>query len=306
METIVLAALMLMDPLQSGTVRSTVPSPATIRLEQRLCRGRLKAVAISPYGGMSIKFMLRFVGGGKAVFKPSQTLYSARYSAELAAYRLANHFGSSQVPPACERTLSWDTLLRAADGPAQGPLRQRMAKELKVDANKDVVGAAIHWVRRVQEVRLESTTSWRKWLIPGALVPKEHRQRARDIADLLLLDLLFSNPDRFTGGNTLMALPSRRLLMIDNGASFRRVPHLDRPYHRQNLALMGRVRRATYQRLLRFDEEQLERIVRRPVGRKGHYLSRQERKALLKRRLLIIAHVERLIKAHGDAAVYLP
>ena len=84
METLVLAALMLMDPLKSGTIRSTVPSPATVRVEQRLCRGRLRAVQLSPYGGMSIKFMLRFVGGGKAVFKPNQTLYSARYAAEIA------------------------------------------------------------------------------------------------------------------------------------------------------------------------------------------------------------------------------
>jgi len=94
--------------------------------------------------------------------------------------------------------------------------------------------------------------------------------------------------------------------MIDNGASFRKVPHLNRTYHKQNLALMGRVRRATYRRLLRFDGEQLARVVRRPVGRVGYYLSLREREALLKRRLLIIAHVERLIKAHGAAAVFLP
>ena len=132
------------------------------------------------------------------------------------------------------------------------------------------------------------------------------RVQTGDIADLLLLDLLFSNPDRFTGGNTLMELQSRRLLMIDNGASFRKVAHLNRTSHKQNLALMGRVRRATYRRLLRFDREQLERVVRRPLGRVGYYLSLREREALLKRRLLLIAHVERLIKAHGTSAVFLP
>jgi len=156
MEVIVLTALMLTDPLKSGTIQSTVPSPATIRVEQRLCRGRLRAVQLSPYGGMSIKFMLRFVGGGKAVFKPSQTLYSARYAAEIAAYRLAIHFGSTQVPPACERTLSLDTLLRVAAGPKRAALRGRMAKELKVDANNEVVGGC-------SATRIGSPAATRSW-----------------------------------------------------------------------------------------------------------------------------------------------
>jgi len=305
MKLLVLAALMLTDPLASGTIQSTVPSPATVRVEQRLRRGRIRHLYVSPYGGMSIKFMFRFAGGHKAIFKPSQTRSSARYKAEIAAYRLANHLGVDMVPPACERTLTIDGLRRATAHPKFKALRKRMDKELRVTADGYVRGAAIHFLPRVRETRLETDKRWHQWLQPGVTIPRAQRHRVRALADILLLDLLFHNPDRFTGGNLLEALPTRRLLMIDNGASFRKVATLDRVYHRESLKVMQRVRRVTYRRMVRLDKKTLARVVRRPLGYGGSYLSRWEQRALLRRRDLIRAHVEGLVRSHGKAKVFL-
>lgn len=305
MKMIVLVALMLADPLASGTIQSTVPSPATVRVEQRLCRGRIRHLYVSPYGGMSIKFMFRFAGGHKAIFKPNQTRSSARYKSEIAAYRLANHLGVDMVPPACERTLTLDALHRATANPKFKALRKRMDKELRITKDGYVRGAAIHFLPRVRETRLETNKQWQQWLRPGAAIPRAQRRRVRALADILLLDLLFHNPDRFTGGNLLEALPTRRLLMIDNGASFRRVAHLDRTYHRESLEVMQRVRRVTYRRMIRLDRQTLARVVRRPLGYGGSFLSRREQWALLQRRKLIRAHVEGLIRKHGKAKVFL-
>lgn len=306
MQMLVLTALMLTDPLSSGTIQSTVPSPATVRVEQRLCHGRIQRLYVSPYGGMSIKFMIRFAGGHRAIFKPNQTRSSARYRAELAAYRLANHLGVDMVPPACERTLSLEALRRATAHPKFKALRKRMDAELRVTRQGYVRGAAIHFVRRVRETGLETDRSWHAWFAPGADIPGQHRRRARALADILLLDLLFHNPDRFTGGNLLETLPARRLLMIDNGASFRKVASLERTYHKETLRIMGRVRRKTYRRMLRLDKATLARVVRRPLGLWGSYLSRREQRALLKRRALIRAHVQALLAKHGPAKVFLP
>ncbi len=306
MNLIVLTVMMLTQPLASGTIQSTVPSPATVRVEQRLCRGRIVRLYVSPYGGMSIKFMLRFAGGHKAIFKPSQTRSSARHKAEIAAYRLANHLGVSMVPPACERTLTLEGLRRATAHPKFGALRKRMDKELIVTPKGYVLGAAIHFVPRVRETGLETKLGWHKWLRAGSTIPRKHLRRARSLADILLLDLLFHNPDRFTGGNLLEALPTHRLLMIDNGASFRKVANLDRTYHRASLQVMQRVRRVTYRRMLRLDGRTLARVVRRPLGYGGSFLTGREQRALLMRRELIRAHVEGLIRTHGAQAIFLP
>ncbi len=306
MTVFVLTALMLTDPLASGTIQSTVPSPATVRVEQRLCRGRIQRLYVSPYGGMSIKFMIRYAGGHKAIFKPHQTRSSARYKAEIAAYRLANHLGVTMVPPACERTLSMNMLHRATSHKKFQALRKRMDAELIVHKEGYVRGAVIHFVPRVRETQLETSKKWHPWFVPGAQIAPSNRQRARSLADIMLLDLLFHNPDRMTGGNLLEALPTKRLLMIDNGASFRKIPHLDRVYHRESLKIMQRVRRVTYRRILRLDAEILARVVRRPIGYSGSYLSRREQQALLKRRKLIRAHVEALVDKHGGSKVFLP
>lgn len=306
MQMLVLTALMLTDPLSSGTIQSTVPSPATVRVEQRLCWGRIQRLYVSPYGGMSIKFMFRFAGGHRAIFKPNQTRSSARYRAELAAYRLANHFGVDMVPPACERTLTLAALHRATAHAKFAALRKRMDAELRVTRDGYVRGAVIHFVRRARETRLETDKSWHAWFVPGAAIPRRHRRRARALADILLLDLLFHNPDRFTGGNLLETRPSKHLLMIDNGASFRKVATLDRTYHKETLRIMGRVRRRTYRRMLRLDKATLARVVRRPVGQSGSYLSWGEQRALLKRRALIRAHVQALLLQHGPSKVFLP
>jgi hypothetical protein len=306
MNLIVLTVLMLPQPFASGTIQSTVPSPATVRVEQRLCRGRIQRLYVSPYGGMSIKFMLRFAGGHKAIFKPRQTRSSARHKAEIAAYRLANYLGVDMVPPACERTLTLEGLRQATSQPKFAALRKRMDNELVVTQRGYVLGAAIHFVPRVRETQLETNLQWHKWLRAGSNIARAHRRRARALADILLLDLLFHNPDRFTGGNLLEALPTRRLLMIDNGASFRKVATLDRTYHRATLKVMQRVRRGTYRRMLRLDRRTLASVVRRPLGYGGSFLTRLEQQALLARRELIRAHVEGLIRTYGAKQIFLP
>ncbi len=301
----VITALTLLSPLRSGSVEPTGVTPGLVRVEQRLCRGRIRHVKISPYGGMSIKVMLYFPGGHRAVFKPEQSLYSARYQAEIAAYRLATHLGVGLIPPACERTLRWDTLMRLVREPRHAKLRARMQKEIKVRDGAQVVGVAIHFVPRVHELPLERRTAWKKWLKSASRIPPRHLRRAGEIADMLLLDLLFSNPDRFTGGNVLINLANQRLLMIDNAADFRPVEGLIRPYHRETLSLLGRVRRPTYDRLRQLDAAALRRTLMRP-GSRELYLTRQERHALLTRRADIVRHVEALRRVHGDGAVFLP
>lgn len=287
-----------------GAERESGQRPAAERL---LCTGTVGRVDLSPYGGLSVKFLLRLgPGPGRtAVFKPEQPLYSARFEAEIAAFRLATHLGVTAVPAACERRIRHERLLALTGDPRHAVLRARLERELRPDPEGWVRGAAIAWVPLVKELPATERLQWARWLTPGAPVPVAERSRLGEVADLLLLDLLFGNPDRFTGGNLLVDRATGRLLMIDNGASFRPVATLDRPYHPEQLALLRRVRSGTYQRVRRLDRPTLLSLVRRPAAQ-GSYLTYPEVRALLKRRDALVRHVEALRRAHGDGAVLLP
>lgn len=305
MTPLLFTLLSLADPLSSGGGEPSGLTPRRLLAEQRLCGGAVTRVAPSPYGGMSVKFMLRLAPGGDVVWKPEQSLYSARFEAEIAAHRLATHLGVGLVPPACERSLRRTTLLRLAEEPARAALRTRIDKEILADRDGLVHGAAIRWIRRVREIPPSVRAAWVRWLAPGTAVPPADRQRLGDVADLILLDLLFSNPDRFTGGNLLEDRDTGRLLMIDNGADFRPVPTLHRAYHRELLGLLRRVRGPTYRRVRGLRSAGLTTLLRRPEGR-GSYLTAREIRALLARRDALVRHVEGLRRDHGDAAVLLP
>lgn len=274
-------------------------------VEKRLCKTQVQRLELSPYGGVSIKFMLRLSGGFTSIFKPEQSHYSARYEAEIAAYRLAALLGVNQVPAACERRIPLKSLQELAADPKQAALLARLGRELRPDAEGMVRGAAIDWIPHVRELPAAQRQDWAKWLSPGAPVPPLQRARLGEIADLLLLDLLFGNPDRFTGGNLLEARTTGRLLMIDNSADFRPVSALGRPYHLEQLAMLRRVRAVTYQRMRQLDRKSVIALVRRPAGQ-GSYLTYPEIRAFFARRDALVRHVEELRRAHGDEAVLLP
>lgn len=288
-----------------GAVGAVGQGAAPSRVERWLCHGRIHRFRVSPYGGTSLKVMLDFGSGRRAVFKPEQTLYSARYQAEIVAYRLARRLGVRTVPPACERRVRFAALERLFRAPRHAARLERLRKEVRRDSAGWVTGAAIWFVRRAHELDLAHATAWQRWLRPGASIPARHRRRAGELADLLLLDLLFTNPDRFTGGNVLVNLASKRLVMIDNAASFRPRMALTLAYHRKELALLGRVRRPTYRALLALDADAVRRAIARPSGG-GRYLSTLEERAILERRIALIGHVEALRRRFGDAAVFLP
>lgn len=305
MTHLLLTLVLLIPPLTSGGGVAKEPDPGRQREERLACGGRIARLEPSPYGGTAIKVMLRLDGGAQAVWKPEQAHWSSRFEAEIVAYRLAKHLGVDAVPAACERGLQKSALLALASEPGQAALRARLEAELRPDAQGWVRGAAIAWVPRVSELPVTVRQDWARLLTPGAQIPHSQRVRVGDAADLLLLDLLFSNPDRFTGGNLLENKVTGRLLMIDNGAGFRPVAGLMRPYHRDDLTMLKRVRSPTYHRMKRLDRLTILALVRRPPTQ-GSYLTYPEVRALLKRRDALVAHVEALRRAHGDGAVLLP
>lgn len=297
--------LLLADLLASGGGQWRPPD--LVRAEEQLCRGHLAQVSLSPHGGIALKVMLRYQDGTRAVFKPDQTLYSARFGAEIAAHRLAVHLGVRMVPTACERRIPFAALLELTDAPEHSVLRARMEKELRRDADGSVRGATIAWVRRVRELPASLRSTWGPWLRPGAPIPAGEKLRTSDVADLTLLDLLFNNPDRYSGGNLLEDLDTGRLLMIDNGADFRPVPTLHRSFHRSALAMLGRVRAPTYRRIQALRLATVQALLARPVpGGSSFYLTPGELRALFARRNALVEHIERLRRTSGDAAVFLP
>jgi hypothetical protein len=299
------ALLVLATPLQSGSQPgASLPRPYSSTLH-RLCEAPLRSVRPSPYGGRSVKLMLDLGAGVQALWKPRQVRDEARYQAEVAAFRLASHLGIDLVPPACERSIPLVDLERAASDPAQAGLRARIQQELSADPDGQVPGAAIFWVRKARELTIEKDWTWRRWMMAGSVIPADQAVRAADLADMLVLDLVTNNFDRFTGGNLLHVPTTDRLLLVDNNAAFRAIGSLKRPYHLEVLGYLGRARHATYFRLLALTQRDVTRIMARPGGQPG-LLTPAEIAAVIQRRDEVVRHLEAHRRAHGDAAVLLP
>ncbi|MFO0572990.1 MAG: hypothetical protein U1A78_03245 [Polyangia bacterium] len=196
------------------------------QLLARLCGQPVKS--IRPLGGgASIKFRIVLADGSQAALKPNQTRIT-RYQAEVAAYRLSRALGLGVVPPSCVRSFPVEFLMNGMGR----ELRERMERELVVDASGQVQCAVIAWVPGLRNIKLEQTLEvWRPLLLHDTPLPPKQRRRVLEISTLLLFDYLILNGDRWSGGNTTEA--DGEMVFIDQGAGF----GLDRRHKRSRMML---------------------------------------------------------------------
>lgn len=112
-------------------------------------------------------------------------------------------------------------------------------------------------------------------------------------------DNLIANEDRHT--NQILVTPDFRMVLIDHSRSFRTGRKFTRDLiyterHREGPKLMSELPRAFVERLRGLTAEGVKGIV-------GEYIKDDEVQAMLARRDLILAEVERLVKKEGEANV---
>ncbi len=176
-------------------------------------------------GHTSVVFKVTLAGGSEAAFKPESRRGKTRYRGEIAAYRLAQALGLSNVPPAVFRHFRASEL-RPAFGGGEG--EALFDREVVVDPQGALKGAIIPWIKGLEFLPLETPAwkaRWQTWLSASGELTPEDRGLASQISTLIVFDVVTGNWDRWSGGNVGYERSAMHLLFIDNdGAFFDPVP----------------------------------------------------------------------------------
>jgi hypothetical protein len=277
-------------------------------------------------GGRSLAFRLTFADGSRGYFKPPQTFSGSHFYAEIASYHLDRMLGLGRVPPTIGRRIAWDGLAAVAAGDAR-------VSEAIVDRDH-VCGSLSYWVPE-RLVPIQLGLGWESWVrfAPAPVVSPFQRARvyasqaagetpitdvsdlrraadapdtatrAAELSDLVLFDYLTENIDRWGGDYTNVRTrgPGGELVFLDNAAGFI-VSHDASPgFMDARLHAVQQFRRSTVEAIRTFDvaayRARVEADVCAPILTDRLYAQLEERRATL------LAHVDRMIAEHGDAAL---
>jgi hypothetical protein len=299
-------------------------------LLERLARGPLARVKKGS-GGRSLAFKLTLADGTEGYFKPEQSFSGTIWFAEVVAHRLDRALSIGHVPPVVARRLPWSSLAAAAGDDERIP-------EVTIGGDGQVRGALIAWLSQPL-VPARTPPGWENWIRvepfpPYGVTPfqrasqhgvalREVRERAEqglgaaryyerapdadrpdraaELSDMLVLDFLTNNIDRWGGGNgnVLTLGAGGPLVMLDNSAGFSRGPHR-RSLMDGRFFPCQRFRKRTIDALERFDVAAFgAALARDPLG---PFLDAYLLAGLAERRTAVLAHVADLRARFGDAA----
>jgi hypothetical protein len=245
-------------------------------------------------GSTSVNLHLRLEGGIDAAWKPRTRTHRDSYRAEIAAYRLNRLLGLTRVPPAVSRAIPRATLRLAPDSP------------VLFERDNTARGAAIYWVPVLRPSRIdgaEEQERWGRWLRQGRTVPPDQAQRAEEISTLLVFDFLTGNWDRWSGANVPMDALGH-LIYRDNNGGFEE-PFVEGLLQRSRSLLnrTQRFSRAVIGRARAMTEASVRAEMALDPDRSTPMLSAGQLRSLLRRRDLLLAYVDSLVRRHGEAAV---
>jgi hypothetical protein len=280
-------------------------------------------------GGRSLAFKITLASGIQGYFKPEQSVSSAHWYAEVAAYHLDRALGLGRVPPVTGRRLDWKALLPAAGN-------DRRIPEVSVAKDGTVRGALVAWLN---EPLLPASTppGWENWVraeafprdavspyqrptVFGAALGRAHQQRLQGLppelhyqttpaipqpelpaalSDMIIFDFLTLNYDRFGGDNVNVLTRGARgpLIFLDNGDGFS-AGTIRRHLCDVRLAPLSRFRRRTIEALRAFDIRAFEaRLASEPLA---PILDAAALAGLAARRTIVLEHVAAQQRRYGD------
>lgn len=319
----------LPDPVLPAGGLWGMPEPL---IRDRLLQGRVVR-AKKGRGGRSLGFKLYFEDGTKAYFKPDQAFSGTNWFAEVAAYHLDRALGLGRVPPVVAHRMPWAPLLAVAG-------HDRRIDEINVAEDGTVTGALVYWLPQALAPAV-TPPGWENWLrvtpfvrwsvtpyqrpaaYAAALSDRKQRARRKEpaaryfdeapavtdaalppaLSDMLLLDFLTLNIDRWGGDNANVLVygdadPS--LIFLDNAAGFSPGPDR-RGLMDDRLAVQECFRRATVARLRALELTELR--ARLATEAHGPILSEDLLKGIEVRRKAVLEYIDDLIQQHGEQAV---
>ena len=167
------------------------------------------------------------------------------------------------------------------------PAAYELSRLLGLDNVPPATLRKLHNKKGSVQIWVENSMTERK-RVQDKIEPPDHTRWEKQLQMMNVFDALVYNTDR-SRGNMLMT-PDGKLWLIDHTRAFRQNMDL------QNAAALHQCERGMYEKLKALDEA----VVRE---RLKEYLSSYELNALLKRRKLILEHLDKLIAERGEEHV---
>jgi hypothetical protein len=246
---------------------------------------------ISRHMSTAVVYRLDLGDGIEVGFKPERPGQTYWWRREIVSYHFARLLGiEGRVPPVVGRRVAASMFGRFARRDA-----------LVVDAEGMVPGSASVWMPSLhgEEIHIgEGRQEWGRWLRPGAHIPAEHRERARQIAVLLVFDHLMGNFDRWNCCNIPID-EHDQLVYRDNDAGWqpRILDHVGSPSH------IRRLPRSLYEALARVTGDALRAAFERDPMASVGFVVPEAMPAYDRRRQKLLVHLRRIIARHGEDAV---
>jgi hypothetical protein len=243
------------------------------------------------YGNTSVNIRVDFPGPIDGSYKPSEQRHEEHWRAEIAAFRLNQLLGLERVPPAVFRQVLEDDL----------PTGERYGVTFTDGVSR---GAMIYWVPVLRPSGVgspESMDFWSQRLTAGVVIADAERARAREVSDLIVFDFLIANWDRWNGLNTLED-GAGHLVFRDNNAGFQ-VPSNSSRYQRV-LGWLHRSQRFSRSLIARARELDLDTLRDAMAddadGNGAVLLSDEQLRDVLRRRDVLVAYVDALVRRYGE------
>jgi hypothetical protein len=181
-----------------------------------------------------------------------------------------------------------------------------LAEQALVNDRGQVAGAMIQWIKGLDRDGFRSLGGKKKLLqlLGISKAPAGETGLAREASAMIAFDFVIGNWDRFSGGNVFLDPNAEGFVLIDNNGTF--APWSRRQDSRMTKMLNGvqRFGAQLTESLARLDAAAVERALAvEPWHGEHRLLSTEEIEILLKRRDIIMAHVDRLALVHGRDSV---
>lgn len=233
--------------------------------------------------------------GVEVSFQPEQTRLETFWRREVASWHLARLLGiMHRAPPTVSRRIPVAALGRSARN-----------TNLVVDRNGMVVGSASVWVPTLVHVNMHLAPArrvWSRWVNPAYPLPEDprERERARQVAEVLVFDYLAANYDRWNCCN-IAADENGDLVFRDNDAGW--VPDVINTLG--SPGIVRRIPRSLYEGIQRATPEALRAsIAQDPEGAGGRLIPEASYTGYERRRQALLASLRRQIERYGEEAVF--
>jgi Golgi casein kinase, C-terminal, Fam20 len=260
-------------------------------------------------GGSSISLRLDFLGGGRAAFKPDQTMNGQFPRMEVAAYRLDRLIGLNAVSPAIPVQFRLDEVLGHLDDSSRD-IVPRILAEVPTDEAGVIVGELQWWIPVIKDAEIdgvlldgpEGMRLWKRYLKVGEPEPYEARHLLPQISNMIVFDYLINNRDRWSGANCKASPDRRTLYFMDHTLAFgSEIEPEDRV--RAMLVQVQKFSRSLVRRLRRLDPRALRAAMTTHTAPYTRILTDVEIDGVLHRRQALLAYVDGLVAEHGPDAV---